>query len=126
MKPGRLLVLVAVAHAVVALVGYHDSFVDMLRAGVVNTVGRCVANACGDVRPAATASFFLLAAPLMGLVGYLLDRVIAARDAGAVRVVAVVLLFVGLVGAPIAPLTPLWLLPPFAVWLLRIASSVSA
>jgi hypothetical protein len=121
-KPGRLLILAAMVHALVSLVAYRKAFAGMLSDGAVNTVGTCFLNLCGDSRPSATASFFLLLAPLMGLVGHLLDRSIAARDAGAVRVVAWVLLAVGVIGAPIAPLTPLWLFPPFALWLLRLSS----
>jgi uncharacterized membrane protein len=123
-KPGRLLVVAAIAHVLVSVVAYRRAFADMLSAGLVNTVGTCLLNACGDLRPSATASFFLLVAPLLGLVGYLLDRAIAIGDARSVRAVAWVLLVVGIVSAPIAPLTPLWLFPPFGLWLLVLASRV--
>jgi hypothetical protein len=106
LKPGRLLFVVAVGHTLVAFYAYRAAFAEMFQDGLFNTVGIGLANLGGDLRPSATAAFFLIMAPFVGLIGYLVDRAIELRDAPALRATGWTLIVTGVLAVIVAPGTP--------------------
>ena len=71
--------LVGVGHAIWGLIVYHYPVWDLIRAGFVGSVGDGIFDITDAKGPRAAAFWFLLAAPLLVLGGYLVEVAIRAR-----------------------------------------------
>ena len=124
-SPGVVLMLLGAVHAVWGIAVYHDPLAEIARAGVFDTVGDGIFKTTGDRGARATALWFMVFAPLVALIGYLVEAAIRARDGRALKVAAWAVLGFGLALLVAVPRSPLWLALPISWWLFRTGKRVS-
>jgi hypothetical protein len=118
-SPGHALVLLGLGHAVWGLVAYHEPLREILRAGVVGSVGDGIFDTDHDRGPRAAGFWFLLAAPLVALDGYLTEAALRSGDARAVQVCGRATLGLGLAGTAVIPRSGFPVAVPLGYWLQR-------
>src|SRR5439155_16264802 len=99
---------------------------ELVRSGVVDSVGDGIF-ATDHARDARAAAFwFMAAAPVLMLSGYLTDRSLLAGDARAARVSGGATLAIGAVGTAVIPRSGFPAALPIGWWLLRRARALRA
>ena len=124
-SPGYALMLLGCGHAVWGLVAYHEPLRELVRAGVVRSVGDGIFDADHDRGPRATAFWFLLIAPLLVINGYLAEAALRAGDARAAGVGGRTTLGLGVVGTAVMPRSGFPAALPVGYWLLRRGRALS-
>lgn len=110
-SPGRLLQIVAVAHAGVGAVLHRDALADVVRRGVLGSVP--------DRGDRATAFWFMAAAPALWLGGRLLRSAESSGDLDAQAAAGRVLIATGVVGSAAMPVSGFWALAAIGISALR-------
>jgi hypothetical protein len=123
-SPGYALVALGCGHVGWGLKAYHRPLGDLVRAGVVRSVGDGIFDTDHDRGPRAAAFWFMLAAPLMMLVGYLAESALESGDAQAARTVGRATVGVGAVGAAVMPRSGFAAAMPIGWWLVRRSRSL--
>lgn len=118
-SPGYALVLLGGGHAGWGLVAYRAPLREIARAGFVGSVGDGIFATEHDRGARAAAFWFMIAAPLVALDGYLVEAALRAGDARAARVGGGVALGLGLIGSVVIPRSGFPVAVPVGVWLLR-------
>jgi hypothetical protein len=118
-SPGNALMLLGFGHAAWALTAYGEPLRDIVRAGVVRTVGDGIFDRDHDRGARAAGFWFLLAAPLVAMDGYLTEAAAQAGNARAVRISGRTTLALGVVGATVIPRSGFPAAAPLGWWLLR-------
>jgi hypothetical protein len=102
-SPGYATMLVGAGHTAWGIAAYHEPLGEIVRTGIVGSVGDGVFDTEHDRGARAAGFWFLLAAPLMVLSGYLLEAALRAGDARTVKVGGETVLAIGLVGTTVMP-----------------------
>jgi hypothetical protein len=118
-SPGYALMLLGFGHAVWALVAYGEPLHEILRARVVRSVGDGIFDTDHDRGPRAAGFWFLLAAPLVAVDGYLTESALAAGNRRAATISGLTTLGLGLVGTTVIPRSGFPVAIPLGYWLLR-------
>jgi uncharacterized protein DUF6463 len=118
-SPGYALMLLGCAHAVWGLVAYHEPLRELLRAGVVRSVGDGIFDTDHDRGPRAAGFWFLAFAPAVALTGFLAEAALRAGDARAAGAGGGTILGVGAVGTAVMPRSGFPVAMPIGYWLLR-------
>ena len=118
-SPGNTLMLLGFGHAAWALIAYGEPLREILRAGVVRAVGDGIFDTDHDRGPRAAGFWFLFAAPLVAVDGYLTEAALRAGNARAVRVSGLTTLGLGVLGATVIPRSGFPVALPIGYWLLR-------
>jgi hypothetical protein len=118
-SPGYALMLLGCGHAVWGLVAYHEPLRELVRAGVVRSVGDGIFDTDHDRGPRAAGFWFLLFAPLVVINGYLAEAALRAGDARAAGVGGRTTLGLGVVGTAVMPRSGFPAALPIGYWLLR-------
>jgi hypothetical protein len=126
LSPGYATMLVGFGHALWGMVAYRDPLREILRAGIVRSVGDGIFDTNHDRGSRAAAFWFLLAAPLIALSGYLLEAALRRGDARAVKVGGRAVLGIGVVGTTVMPTSGFPAVLPVACWLLHRARQLRA
>ncbi len=117
-SPGYALIVLACGHAVWALVAYREPLQGLIREGVVDSVGDGLFRAVDAEGARAAGFWFLFAAPLMALCGYLVE--VALRAGGrALTVSGRTVLGLGIVGTAVMPRSGFPAVLPIGYWLVR-------
>ena len=119
MKPGSVLMLLGAGHAVWGASAYRDALAEIARAGVIDSVGDGHFNREHSHDGRAAAFWFMSAAPLVGLCGYLANAAERAGDRRAERVTAGVLTAYAAAGLAAIPRSGFVGGLPIALWALR-------
>jgi hypothetical protein len=118
-SPGKAMMAIGVGHTAWGAVAYADALQEIVRAGVVDSVGDGIFRTA-DSRGARAAGFwFMMAGPLVGAWGYLVDAADRAGDDRALRTSGRALLGLGLLGAAVMPRSGFWGALPIGYWLER-------
>ena len=118
-SPGNAMMLLGLGHAGWGLVAYHEPLRELLRAGVVGSVGDGIFDTEHARGPRAAGYWFMFVAPLTVLSGYLVEAALRAGDARAVTVGGGTTLGLGLVGTAVMPRSGFPAALPLGYWLLR-------
>jgi hypothetical protein len=118
-SPGYALMLLGCGHAVWGLVAYHEPLRELVRAGVVRSVGDGIFDTDHDRGPRAAAFWFQLAAPLLVTIGYLAEAALRAGDTRATNVTGRTTLGIAMVGTAVMPRSGFPAGLPIGYWLLR-------
>lgn len=118
-SPGRALTLLGAAHAVWGLVAHRDALRDIVRAGVVRSVGDGIFDHAHARGVRAAAFWFLLAAPLVAVVGYLAEAAARAGNGRAVRVAGGTVVGLGVIGPTVIPRSGFPVAVAIGGWLLH-------
>ena len=118
-SPGYTLMLLGFGHAAWALIAYGEPLREIVRAGVVRSVGDGIFDTDHDRGPRAAGLWFLLAAPLVVVDGYLTEAADRAGNARAVRTSGLTVLGLGVVGTTVIPRSGFPVAVPIGYWLLR-------
>jgi hypothetical protein len=113
------MLLLAGGHAVWGLVVYRRPLRELVTAGVADTVGDGIFRDDHAHDARAAGFWFLLAAPLLALCGYLVEAAIRADDRRALRVSGRSVLVVGALGWTVIPRSGFPAALPIAYQLLR-------
>ena len=120
-SPGQALMLLGLGHAAWGLVAYREPLGEIVRAGVVGSVGDGIFDTEHSRGPRAAAFWFLLAAPIVAVLGYLTEAASRAGNARAVRVSGGTVLGLGVLGTAVIPRSGFPVTVPLGLWLLRSA-----
>jgi uncharacterized protein DUF6463 len=118
-SPGYALMLLGCGHAVWGLAAYHEPLRELVRAGVVRSVGDGMFDTDHDRGPRAAGFWFLAFAPAVALAGYLAEAALRAGDARAAGVGGRTILGVAAVGTAVMPKSGFPVALPVGYWLLR-------
>jgi hypothetical protein len=113
------MVLLACGHALWGLVVYRRPLRELVRAGVADTVGDGIFRDDHAHDARAAGFWFMFAAPLLALCGYLVEAAIRADDRRALRVSGRSVLVVGALGLTVIPRSGFPAALPIAYQLLR-------
>jgi hypothetical protein len=119
LSPGYATMVVGVGHLAWGLIAYREPLREILDEGVVRSVGDGIFDTDHDRGARAAGFWFLLAAPLICLNGYLLEGALRRGDARAVKVGGTTVLGIGLVGTTVMPTSGFPAVLPIGCWLLR-------
>jgi Family of unknown function (DUF6463) len=111
--------LLGCGHAAWGLLVYREPLREIVEAGVVRTVGDGLFDTDHDRGARAAGFWFLLAAPLMGLSGYLLELALRDGDAHVVKVGGLSISAIGAVGTAVMPRSGFPAALGVGGWLLR-------
>jgi hypothetical protein len=124
---GSALMLLGLGHVGWALVAYQEPLGEIVRAGLVGrSVTASSTPGTTGARGAAAAFWFLLAAPLLALDGYLAEAALRAGDGRAARTAGWTVVAVGAVGTAVMPRSGFAAAVPVGCSLLGHRSSSSA
>jgi hypothetical protein len=112
-------------HAAWGAVAYRNELREILRAGVADSVGDGIFRADESRGPRAAAFWFMMAAPLTGLCGYLVDRAERAGDEQTLKASARALGAVAIAGATVMPRSGFLGALPIAYWMERRGRSLT-
>ncbi len=118
-SPGYALTLLGLGHAAWGLVAYHEPLRELVRAGVVRSVGDGIFDTDHDRGPRASGFWFLAFAPAVALAGYLAEAALRAGDHRAVRASGGTVLGMSAVGTAVMPRSGFPVAMPIGYWLLR-------
>jgi hypothetical protein len=118
-SPGNATMLVGCAHAAWGLAAYREPLREIVSAGVLRSVGDGIFATEHDRDARAAGFWFLFAAPLIGLSGYLLEAALRRDDARAVRVGGRAVLGMGIVGTAVMPTSGFPAVIALGGWLLK-------
>ena len=118
-SPGYTLMLLGFGHAAWGFIAYGEPLREILRAGVVRSVGDGIFDTDHARGSRAAGFWFLVAAPLVAVDGYLSEAALQAGNARAVRISGLTTLGLGVVGATVIPRSGFPVALPIGVWLLR-------
>ena len=118
-SPGYALMLLGCGHVAWGLGVYHEPLGEVIRAGVVRSVGDGIFDTDHDRGARAAGFWFLLFAPPLAISGYLAEAALRAGDARAARAVGGTTLGLGLVGTAVMPRSGFPAALPIGYWLLR-------
>jgi hypothetical protein len=118
LTPGTATKIIGGGHALWGAAAYRDEIREIARGGVIDTLGDGIFRTEHAKGGRATAFWFLTAAPLIALNGYLVARAERSGDRQALRAAGGALVGIGLVGSAIMPRSGFLSVPPVGVWLL--------
>jgi hypothetical protein len=118
-SPGNALTLLGLGHAVWAMVAYRQPLREIVRAGVVGAVGDGIFTTEHAQGPRAAGFWFLFAAPLVAVDGYLTEAALRSGDDRAVRVSGATTVGLGLIGSVVIPRSGFPVAVPLGLWLMR-------
>lgn len=118
-SPGYTLMLLGVGHAAWGLIAYGEPLREILRAGVVRSVGDGIFDRAHDRGPRAAGFWFMAAAPLVVVDGYLTEAAERAGNARAVLISGLSTLGLGVLGGIVIPRSGFPAAVPLGYWLLR-------
>lgn len=115
----------AAGHVAWGLVAHREPLRELLRAGMVDSVGDGIFRKAHAADARATAFWFLIAAPLMGLSGYLADAAERAGDGRTMAVGGLAVIGIGVSGAVVIPRSGFAVAPTVGGWLFWRGRAVS-
>jgi hypothetical protein len=118
-SPGYAVMLVGCGHALWGLVAYREPLREIVDAKVIGSVGDGIFDTAHDRGPRAAGFWFLFAAPLMVLSGYLLEASLRAGDAHAVKLAGNTVLGLGAIGTAVMPRSGFPAVLPVGGWVLH-------
>ena len=118
-SPGTAVTLLGLGHAAWAAVAYREPLRDIVRAGVVGAVGDGIFATAHSRGDRAAGFWFLFAAPLVALTGYLAEAALDDGNGRAVRVAGGTTLGLGLIGSVVIPRSGFPVAVPIGYWLLH-------
>jgi hypothetical protein len=104
---GPLLIATGVLHAAVGAVLFAEPLAAIVRAGVLNAIGRDLARGL--------AFWFMLYGPVLVSLGWLTRHAVASGDGAALAVLGWSLLGMGVIGAAAIPVSGFWILIALAL-----------
>lgn len=124
-KLGPLMIAMGIGHAIIGIILFHDTFMDIVREGFVNTVHPPGYMAEPDFDRIALF-WLLIFSPVLAMLGQITSRAIARGAVDILRVVGWNLLGIGIVGTAVLPISGNSVLIVLAVLILTTASRVGA
>lgn len=115
---GRLLMAIALGHAVVGVALFQAPLAAMLRDGLFDSVRPSLASGVPSSFDRAAAFWFLLFAPALFMLGQIVERAAARRDGPLLSLIGWHLLAIGLIGVVVIPISGFWTLLAVAPLLL--------
>jgi hypothetical protein len=115
--------LIAVGHTLWGLVAYRKPLREIARAGFVDSVGDGIFQRAHADDGRAAAFWFMMAGPLVGVLGYCAEAASRAGDASTLKASGRAVVAMGVVGALVIPRSGFPLVPPVGYWLIRQAGS---
>jgi Family of unknown function (DUF6463) len=116
-SPGYATMLVGAGHAAWGLYAYREPLTEIVRAGVIRSVGDGIFDTSHDRDARAAAFWFLFTAPMIGLTGYLLEAALRTGDTRTVRGGGQAILGLGILGTTIMPTSGFPAIIPLGFWL---------
>jgi Family of unknown function (DUF6463) len=113
--------LVGCGHAAWGLSAYRAALREILRDGVVDSVGDGVFRLEHSSDERAAGFWFMFAAPLMALTGQLIEAALRSGDQQAVALAGRTVLGIGAVGTTVMPRSGFPAVVPIGYWLIRSA-----
>ncbi|MEA2442271.1 MAG: hypothetical protein QOH76_3695 [Thermoleophilaceae bacterium] len=110
---------IGVGHTLWGTVAYRDAVREIVRAGVVDSVGDGIFRRSDAHGPRAAGFWFLMVGPLVGLCGHLVEAADRAGDDRALRASGRAILGIGALGAAVIPRSGFWGALPIGYWLER-------
>lgn len=111
--------LIAGGHVLWGTIAYRRELAQIARAGFIDTIGDGLFSKEHADDGRATAFWFLTAAPLIALNGYLMGRAERSEDRRALRTAGGALIGIGLTGTAVMPRSGFVSVVPVGAWLLR-------
>jgi Family of unknown function (DUF6463) len=121
LSPGNAVMLVSAGHTAWGLLAYRKALREILHAGVVDSVGDGVFALEHSSDGRAAGFWFMLAAPLMALTGYLTEAALRSGEQRAVAVTGRTVLCIGVLGTTVMPRSGFPAVAPIGYWLMRSA-----
>lgn len=118
-SPGNALMLIGVGHAVWGLIAYRKPLQEIARAGIVDSVGDGIFRRANSDDARAAGFWFMFTAPLVGILGYLVEQASRAGDAQALKVSGRAVIAVGAIGATVMPRSGFVAAFPVGYWVIR-------
>lgn len=103
LSPGNAVALLGVGHAAWGVVAYRRPLLELLRSGPLDAIGDGIFRTDEADGPRAAAFWFLLAAPLMTLTGYLAESALRRGDRQTVVVAGRAIVGIGVAGTAVIP-----------------------
>jgi Family of unknown function (DUF6463) len=119
LSPGYMTMAVGVGHAVWGLIAYRSALRNIARAGYVDSVGDGLFRTDHSQDERAAAFWFMFAAPLIVLAGYLEEVAIRSQDRRAVATAGVAMVLIAAPGAAVIPRSGFPLGLPLGPWLIH-------
>jgi hypothetical protein len=121
LSPGRAVMLISIGHTAWGLYAYRKPLREILRAGVLDSVGDGVFALEHSDDERAAGFWFMLAAPLMCLTGYLTEAALRSGEQRTVAVTGRTVLAIGAIGTTVMPRSGFPAVMPVGYWLIRSA-----
>jgi Family of unknown function (DUF6463) len=109
--------LIGCGHAAWGLYAYKEPLTEIVRAGVLRSVGDGIFDTDHDRDARAAGFWFLFTAPMIGLTGYLLEAALRTGDARTVKAGGRAVLGLGLIGTAVMPTSGFPAVIPLGYWL---------
>jgi hypothetical protein len=111
--------LIAVGHTLWGLVAYRKPLREIARAGFVDSVGDGIFQRAHADDGRAAAFWFMMAGPLVGILGYCAEAASRAGDTSTLKATGRAAVALGAVGALVIPRSGFHLVPPVGYRLIR-------
>jgi Family of unknown function (DUF6463) len=121
LSPGHAVMLVSGGHTAWGLFAYRKALREILRAGVVDSVGDGIFALEHSSDERAAGFWFMLAAPLMALTGYLTEAALRSGEQRTLTVTGRTVLGIGALGTTVMPRSGFPAVMPIGYWLMRSA-----
>jgi hypothetical protein len=118
-SPGRAILAMGCGHVAWGLFAYRKPLAELASDGIVDSVGDGVFQRAHALDDRAAAFWFLFAAPMMGLVGHLVEAAEARGDAQALRRSGRALIGLGAVSSTFTPRSGFPAVPLIGWWMIR-------
>ncbi len=118
-SPGRAIVAMGFGHVAWGLFVYRKPLMELAREGIADSVGDGIFQRAHSLDDRAAGFWFLFAAPMMGLLGHLVEAAEKRGDGRALRASGRALIGLGAVGSTFIPRSGFPAVPLVGWWMIR-------
>ncbi|HEX6781617.1 MAG TPA: DUF6463 family protein [Solirubrobacterales bacterium] len=118
-SPGRAIMAMGCGHVAWGLFAYRKPLAELAREGIADSVGDGIFQRAHSQDGRAAAFWFLFAAPMMGLVGHLIEAAEKRGDARALRRSGRAVIVLGAVSSTFIPRSGFPAVPLVGWWMVR-------
>lgn len=122
LSPGKVVMAAGVGHSIWGALAYRSGLREIARAGFVDSVGDGLFRTDHSRDERAAAFWFMFAAPVTGLLGYLTEAAIRAEDRRTVATTGVAVTAMMAVGGAAIPRSGFLIFAPVGPWMILRAS----
>ena len=124
LSPGKVVMAAGVGHSIWGALAYRSGLRKIARAGFVDSVGDGLFRTDHSQDERAAAFWFMFAAPVTGLLGYLTEAAIRADDRRAVATTGVAVTALMAAGGAAVPRSGFLIFSPVGPWIIYTASKM--